>query len=119
MNTPPPTCVYFVAVNPKQPSGGLSIFRTPVAVPVMFGVEPNIIGYCNSSGGGPNTWTTRPPYVTNEQNTDGYSLLIGVDATTQTDVYYLLSHADMQSSVYGAAQTVQPASLRLLPCIKF
>lgn len=85
----------------------------------MFGSTPNIIGYCNSSGGGPNTWTTRPPYVTNEQNTDGYSLLIGVDATTQTDVYYLLSHADMQSSVYGAAQTVQPASLRLLPCIKF
>ena len=85
---------------------------------MMFGL-PNIIGYCNSSGGGPNTWVKRPPYVTNEQNLDSYSLLIGVDATTQTNVYYLLSHADMQSSVYGAAQTVQPASLRLLPCIKF
>lgn len=81
--------------------------------------RPNITGYCNSSGGGPNTWVNRPPYVTNEQNLDSYSLLIGVDATTQTDVYYLLSHADMQSSVYGAVQTVQPASLKLLPCIKF
>ena len=102
----------------KQPEGAVAFLNIPLGtVPVMFG--PNIIGYCNSSGGGPNTWTTRPPYVTNEQNTDGYSLLIGVDATTQTDVYYLLSHADMQSSVYGAAQTVQPASLRLLPCIKF
>lgn len=104
------------------PSDALFIEGTTDTSKVGQRVEPglpNIIGYCNSSGGGPNTWTPRPPYVTNEQNTDGYSLLIGVDATTQTDVYYLLSHADMQSSVYGAAQTVQPASLRPLPCIKF
>ena len=117
MNTPPPTCVYFVAVNPKQPSGGLSIFRTPVAVPVMFGDSPNITGAIASTnalgvGNGDPSQSGALSMVYVDQRWAGFA-----DAAGK----YLRSisfDASGSSATYGASATVQPSALRVLACIK-
>ena len=113
MNTPPPTCVYFVAVNPKQPSGGLSIFRTPVAVPVMFGSTPNITGEIDGPGF-PEKFSNIPFSGAISASRNGsYSGRGGGNVNLIVEF-----SAEKSNSIYGKNTTVQPPALQSLACIK-
>ena len=85
------------------------------AYPVMFGAAPNITGYANVG------WQWDSVALS------GGVLSLNEDTSVTHDVGYANGPDTMRrvsldasdaSNLYGSSQTVQPSSVRLLPCIK-
>lgn len=95
-----PPSFQFVSVSPK-------IERKPLAVPLMFG--PNITGYTGAA------WDDLSGDVTGAF----YFSKNATEAGNGLSGYWGISFdASRVTSAYGRSSTVQPASTRLLYCIK-
>ena len=79
-----------------------------VTFPVMFG--PNITGKFGCADGGSVTWVGPLKVVSDAGGRTGW----GGDGGSNIDI-----NASWADDTYGKASTVQPPSLRVLPCIKF
>ena len=78
-------------------------------LPVMFG--PNITGQINPVC--QHNWTVKPSGAFSYGEARGVT---GGDFFTGNTLF--IFNANSSDSIFGRAETVQPASLQLLPCIK-
>ena len=91
----------------KAPVGVVPfVFPTGWNVPVMFG--PNISGRLGAYDCAGSSFTGAFRYAGNE----------GGPSTAWRSVAYSDFDASRSSSKYGSSSTVQPESIRLIPCIK-
>lgn len=108
---PPPLSSVFPKTSQRAPEPEPSVCQGPpwsLTEPVMFG--PNITGKIVAvTGGG----TISGAFVTSSDANRKISA--GTNAANEGWVL----NASYSSDLYGNSETVQPFSLRLLPCIKF
>lgn len=85
--------------------------------PLMFGPLPNISGSVEMEGASGAALLYADAKVEGALQTKGSSSVVpnGTDGNGK----HLAIDASRVSAVYGGASSVQPASLRFLPCIKF
>ena len=77
---------------------------------------PNVIGYVNY---GQSNNVTGSSSLYGKDNTEGESIWTPAAATTSKNAKKIAFDANRSNSIYGASNTVQPASIVLLPQIRF
>ena len=101
--------VLILVKHPEAPS--LEYPTKRPGEPVMFGLSPNITGsfqlFAGSAGASTGSFT--------DVGTDSRKSTDAVSGRTPTEKQF---DASLSSSVYGGSEIVQPASLRLMPCIR-
>lgn len=78
---------------------------------------PNVKSFVNTAAGIYQEFTYVPPYAKPVQNTNSYALMAGSSITRNTSLVYVENDASLDSSIYGASDTVQPAHTTLYPWI--
>ena len=105
---PPPSLRLKAPEASLRPVSSLRV--QTVNVPLMFG-RPNITGNVGVGGGN----TQNPPsgafYIGNSPSQGYYASIVDTNTGRSMD-------ASRQNDTYGKSVTVQPPSIRVLPCIK-
>lgn len=78
---------------------------------------PNVKSFVNTTASNYQEFTYVPPYAKPVQNTNSYALMAGSSITRATTLTYVENDASLNSSIYGASDTVQPAHTTLYPWI--
>ena len=78
---------------------------------------PTVKAISNTAEGNIPDFTSLPPYAKPVQNTNSYALMTGGSITRATSLVYVENDASLNSSVYGASETVTPAHTTLYPWV--
>ena len=78
---------------------------------------PTVKAISNTAAGNIPDFTSLPPYAKPVQNTNSYALMTGGSITRATSLVYVENDASLNSSVYGASETVTPAHTTLYPWV--
>ena len=78
---------------------------------------PTVKAISNTAAGNIPDFTSLPPYAKPVQNTNSYALMTGGSVTRATSLVYVENDASLNSSVYGASETVTPAHTTLYPWV--
>lgn len=78
---------------------------------------PTVKAISNTAAGNIPDLASLPPYAKPVQNTQGYALMTGASITGAANLVYVENDASLNSSVYGASETVTPAHTTLYPWV--
>ena len=78
---------------------------------------PTVKAISNTAAGNIPDFTSLPPYAKPVPNTQGYALMTGASITGAANLVYVENDASLNSSVYGASETVTPAHTTLYPWV--
>lgn len=78
---------------------------------------PTVKAISNTAAGNIPDFTSLPHYAKPVQNTNSYALMTGGSVTSATSLVYVENDASLNSSVYGASETVTPAHTTLYPWV--
>ena len=78
---------------------------------------PTVKAISNTAAGNIPDFTSLPPYAKPVQNTNSYALMTGASITGADNLVYVENDASLNSSVYGASETVTPAHTTLYPWV--
>ncbi len=78
---------------------------------------PTVKAISNTAAGNIPDLASLPPYAKPVQNTNSYALMTGGSVTSATSLVYVENDASLNSSIYGASETVTPAHTTLYPWV--
>ena len=78
---------------------------------------PTVKAISNTAAGNISDFASLPPYAKPVQNTASYALMTGASISRVTSLVYVENDASLNSSVYGASETVTPAHTTLYPWV--
>lgn len=78
---------------------------------------PTVKAIANTAAGVSVPFSKLPNYAKAVQNSVGYTLMTGGSISTDASLSYVENDASLNSSIYGASNTVQPAHTTLYPWI--
>lgn len=78
---------------------------------------PTVKAISNTAAGNIPDLASLPPYAKPVPNTQGYALMTGASITGAANLVYVENDASLNSSVYGASETVTPAHTTLYPWV--
>lgn len=115
-------CPYYVA---DEVSGSLRLPKLANYIKMANSTEgitqkgaglPTVKAIANTAAG-PIPFSKLPNYAKAVQNSAGYTLMTGGSISTGTSLSYVENDASLNSSVYGASETVTPAHTTLYPWV--